>query len=45
MARVILATLSGAVGFEKRLWVKQNRNELATEGKVVRRLVAEAKTT
>ena len=45
MARVILATLRGAGGFEKRLVVKQIRDELATDAEFVRRFVAEAKTT
>ena len=45
MARVILATLRGAGGFEKRLVVKQIRDELAMDQAFVRRLVEEAKTT
>lgn len=44
MARVYLATLRGAVGFEKKLVVKQIRPELASEGAFVRRFVDEAKT-
>jgi serine/threonine protein kinase len=44
MARVYLATLRGAVGFEKRLVVKQIRPELAVDGAFVRRFVEEAKT-
>lgn len=44
MARVYLATLRGAVGFEKRLVVKQIRPELACDDAFVRRFVAEAKT-
>lgn len=44
MARVILATLRGADGFEKRLVVKQIRDELALDGAFVRRFVDEAKT-
>jgi eukaryotic-like serine/threonine-protein kinase len=44
MARVFLATLRGAVGFEKRLVVKQIRAELASDEAFVRRFVEEAKT-
>jgi len=44
MARVYLATLRGAVGFEKRLVVKQIRPELAVDGAFVKRFVEEAKT-
>ena len=44
MARVYLATLRGAVGFEKRLVVKQIRTELASEAAFVARFVEEAKT-
>lgn len=43
MARVYLATLRGAVGFEKRLVVKQIRPELAGDSAFVQRFVAEAK--
>lgn len=43
MARVYLATLRGAVGFEKRLVVKQIRPELALDDAFVRRFVEEAK--
>src|SRR5471032_2360062 len=45
MARVVLATLRGAGGFEKRLVVKQIRDELAYDDEFVRRFVEEAKTT
>jgi serine/threonine-protein kinase len=45
MARVFLATLRGADGFEKKLVVKQIRAELATDDAFVRRFVDEAKTT
>src|SRR5580700_10766859 len=45
MARVVLATLRGAGGFEKRLVVKQIRDELAFDAQWVRRFVEEAKTT
>ena len=45
MARVLLATLRGAGGFEKRLVVKQIRDELAFDQEFVRRFVEEAKTT
>ena len=45
MARVFLATLRGAGGFEKKLVVKQIRAELATDDAFVKRFVAEAKTT
>jgi serine/threonine-protein kinase len=45
MARVVLATLRGAGGFEKRLVVKQIRDELACDDEFVRRFVEEAKTT
>jgi serine/threonine-protein kinase len=44
MARVFLATLRGAVGFEKRLVVKQIRSELAVDEAFVKRFVGEAKT-
>jgi eukaryotic-like serine/threonine-protein kinase len=44
MARVYLATLRGAVGFEKRLVVKQIRPELASDQAFVQRFVSEAKT-
>jgi serine/threonine-protein kinase len=44
MARVFLATLRGAGGFEKRLVVKQIRPELASNEEFVQRFVAEAKT-
>ncbi len=44
MARVYLATLRGAVGFEKRLVVKQIRPELASDQAFVERFVEEAKT-
>src|SRR5512139_1461066 len=44
MAKVLLATLRGAVGFEKRLVVKQIRPELASDEAFVRRFVEEAKT-
>lgn len=44
MARVLLATLRGAGGFEKRLVVKQVRDELAHDVSFVRRFVDEAKT-
>jgi serine/threonine-protein kinase len=43
MARVYLATLRGAVGFEKRLVVKQIRPELSQDEAFVRRFVEEAK--
>src|SRR5688572_20009977 len=45
MARVFLATLRGAGGFEKRLVVKQIRPELASDQSFIQRFVAEAKTT
>jgi eukaryotic-like serine/threonine-protein kinase len=45
MARVLLATLRGAGGFEKRLVVKQIRDELAYDQQFIRRFVEEAKTT
>ena len=45
MARVFLATLRGAGGFEKKLVVKQIRAELATDDAFVKRFVDEAKTT
>ncbi len=45
MARVTLATLRGAGGFEKKLVVKQIRDELACDDEFVRRFVDEAKTT
>ncbi len=41
---MFLATLRGAVGFEKRLVVKQIRPELASDDAFVRRFVEEAKT-
>jgi len=44
MARVYLATLRGAVGFEKRLVVKQIRTELASYQAYVALFVEEAKT-
>lgn len=44
MARVYLATLRGAGGFEKRLVVKQIRPELASDQGFVERFVKEAKT-
>jgi serine/threonine protein kinase len=44
MARVYLATLRGAGGFEKRLVLKQIRAELASDQAFVRRFVEEAKT-
>src|SRR6516165_2665155 len=44
MARVVLATLRGAGGFEKKLVVKQIRDELAYE-EFIKRFVEEAKTT
>jgi serine/threonine-protein kinase len=44
MAKVFLATLRGAVGFEKRLVVKQIRPELASDEAFVKRFVEEAKT-
>jgi serine/threonine protein kinase len=44
MARVMLATLRGAGGFEKRLVVKQIRDELACDDDFVARFVEEAKT-
>jgi serine/threonine-protein kinase len=44
MARVYLATLRGAVGFEKRLVVKQIRPELAVDDAFVKRFVDEANT-
>ena len=44
MARVYLATLRGAGGFEKRLVVKQIRTELASDEAFVTRFVEEAKT-
>ena len=43
MARVYLATLRGAVGFEKRLVVKQIRPELSLDQAFVHRFVDEAK--
>jgi len=43
MARVLLATLRGAGGFEKRLVVKQIRPELASDQSFIGRFVAEAK--
>src|SRR5579862_5456594 len=45
MARILLATLRGAGGFEKKLVVKQIRDELLVDGEFVRRFVEEAKTT
>src|SRR3984885_11802414 len=45
MARVGLPTLRGAGGFEKRLVVKQIRDELAFDSQWVQRFVEEAKTT
>jgi eukaryotic-like serine/threonine-protein kinase len=45
MARVLLATLRGAGGFEKKLVVKQIRDELAIDHEFVQRFVEEAKTT
>src|SRR5271170_1708648 len=45
MARVTLATLRGAGGFEKKLVVKQIRDELACDDEFVKRFVEEAKTT
>lgn len=42
---MLLATLRGAGGFEKRLVVKQIRDELAFDQQFVRRFVEEAKTT
>jgi eukaryotic-like serine/threonine-protein kinase len=45
MARVLLATLRGAGGFEKKLVVKQIRDELAVDYEFVQRFVEEAKTT
>jgi serine/threonine-protein kinase len=45
MARVVLATLRGADGFEKKLVVKQVRDDLACDEEFVRRFVEEAKTT
>ncbi len=45
MARVMLATLRGAGGFEKKLVVKQIRDELASDESFVKRFVEEAKTT
>ncbi|MDB4946446.1 MAG: serine/threonine protein kinase, partial [Labilithrix sp.] len=45
MARVLLATLRGAGGFEKKLVVKQIRDELSFDQQFVNRFVEEAKTT
>lgn len=45
MARILEATLRGAGGFEKKLVVKQIRDELLVDGEFVRRFVEEAKTT
>src|SRR5476651_2058234 len=45
MARVLLATLKGAGGFEKKFVVKQIRDELAYDDQFVKRFVDEAKTT
>jgi eukaryotic-like serine/threonine-protein kinase len=44
MARVMLATLRGTDGFEKKLVVKQIRDELAGDSAFVERFVTEAKT-
>jgi eukaryotic-like serine/threonine-protein kinase len=44
MARVLLATLRGTDGFEKKLVVKQIRDELAGDPAFVERFVTEAKT-
>jgi serine/threonine protein kinase len=45
MARLMLATLRGAGGFEKKLVVKQIRDELASDENFIKRFVDEAKTT
>ncbi len=45
MARVVLATLRGAGGFEKKLVVKQIRYELAFDSQWVERFLEEAITT
>ncbi len=45
MARVVLATLRGAGGFEKRLVVKQIRDELSFDQQFIRRFVEEANIT
>ncbi len=45
MARLMLATLRGAGGFEKKLVVKQIRDELASDDTFIKRFVDEAKTT
>jgi serine/threonine-protein kinase len=45
MARVVLAKLRGANGFEKQLVVKQIRDELAFDDAFIGRFVEEAKTT
>jgi serine/threonine-protein kinase len=45
MARLLLATLRGAGGFEKKLVVKQIRDELCFDRNWVERFVEEAKTT
>src|SRR5271154_2723415 len=45
MARLLLATLRGAGGFEKKLVVKQIRDDLASDENFVKRFVEEAKTT
>jgi serine/threonine-protein kinase len=45
MARILEATLRGAGGFEKKLVVKQIRDELLIDGEFIRRFVEEAKTT
>src|SRR3974390_784037 len=45
MARVLLATLRGAGGFERRRVVKKSRAERASDEEFVRRFVEEAKTT
>lgn len=45
MARVVLATLRGAGGFEKKLVVKQIRDELACDEEFIQRFVLEANTT
>src|ERR1700677_6396 len=45
MARVLLATLRGAGGFEKKLVVKEIRDEVAVAHEFGQRFVEEAKTT
>src|ERR1700722_12784666 len=45
MARVVLAALRGAGGFEKKLVVQQIRDQRACDREFVRRFVLEAKTT